>query len=90
MGFAYIENLCYVLLDPAEKESTAAMRNTDATPAIARQPYKFLNKSHKTLLMLRRVKYDSLSDFGSELKKPSGKLSGVPPSDNKEKLELRH
>ena len=30
-------------------------KNTDATAAIVRQPYKFLNKSHKTLLMLRRT-----------------------------------
>jgi len=34
------------------------MRNTDATPAIAREPYNFIKKSHRTLLMLRRSKHD--------------------------------
>lgn len=35
--------------------STKLLSNTDATPAIARQEYPFLNKSHRTLLMLRRT-----------------------------------
>lgn len=35
-GFDYIENLCHVMLDPAQKESTKVLHNTDATPAIAR------------------------------------------------------
>lgn len=38
-GFAYIENMCYVMLDHKEKESVEKLRNTDATPAIARNPY---------------------------------------------------
>ena len=61
-GFAYVENLCYVTLDPTEKDSTLIRNNTDATSAIARKPYQFLNKAHKTLLMLRRVKYDTNPD----------------------------
>ena len=64
-------------------------KTTDATSAIARKPYKFLTKSHRTLLMLRRVKYDTCSldsKFG-ENQKP---LSGVTPIDNKDRLELRH
>ena len=36
-------------------------RNTDATPAIQRDYYKFLSKSHKTLLMLRRSQRDKKS-----------------------------
>ena len=57
-GFAYIENMCYVMLDPKEKDSVEKLKNTDATPAIARRPYKFINKAKKTLLMLRRVRHN--------------------------------
>lgn len=52
--FEYIENLCYVMLDPEQRESTKKINTTDATSAIARESYRFLNKSHRTLLMLRR------------------------------------
>lgn len=52
--FDYIENLCHAILDPAQYNSTLKMTNTDATPAIHRENYPFLNKSHRTLLMLRR------------------------------------
>lgn len=52
--FEYIENLCHVILDPTQEASTKQMNNTDATPAIHREKYPFLNKSHRTLLMLRR------------------------------------
>lgn len=89
-GFAYIENLCHIFLDPNECESVKAYNNTDATPAIARQNYQFFNRSHRTLLMLRRVRYDCCESWGSELKRPVNRLNGVPPSDNRDKLELRH
>lgn len=52
--FEYIENLCHVMLDRTQIESTKLMKNTDATSAIHRESYPFLNKSHRTLLMLRR------------------------------------
>ena len=38
-----------------------AYKNTDATAAIVREPYKFLCKSHKTLLMLRRSQQNKSS-----------------------------
>lgn len=82
-GFVYVENLCYVMLDRAQKESTLLRKTTDATSAIARKPYKFLTKSHRTLLMLRRVKYDTCS-----LDQKS--FSGATPTDSKNHLELRH
>ena len=50
--------MCHVMLNPKEKESTKKMCNTDATSALAREPYKFINKSHRTLLMMRRTKSD--------------------------------
>lgn len=89
-GFAYIENLCHVMLDPAERDSVVAYNNTDATPAIARKGYQFLNRSHRTLLMLRRVRYNTMPSQTSKLERPKSYLSGVPPSDNKDRLELRH
>ena len=91
-GYAYIENLCYVMLDPKEKDSVEKLKNTDATPAIARRPYKFINKAKKTLLMLRRVRHNSVSNYDCSLSRPAeGKyLSGVPSSDSGPKLELRH
>ena len=67
-GFQYVENMVYVMLDPTQKKckyyvlhldhlflAVESYKNTDATPAIARQPYHYLRKSHKTLLMLRRT-----------------------------------
>lgn len=75
-GFAYVENISYCMLDKKEQRSTVLRNNTDATPAIARKKYDFLNKSHKTLLMLRRTKYDTCT-----AKKPSDDsyLSYAPP-----------
>ena len=49
-------------------------RNTDATPAIARQDYRFIRKGHKTLLFLRRS-WAKQNKSSSEVKVP---------------LELRH
>ena len=85
-GFAYIENVTYCTLDKKEQRSTVLRNNTDATPAIARKKYDFLNKSHKTLLMLRRTKYDTCTT-----KKPSedSYLSYAPPKQMN-RLELRH
>jgi hypothetical protein len=40
--------------------------------------------------MLRRVNYKSCPDWNCELTRPKSRLNGVPPSENKEKLELRH
>lgn len=54
-GFQYVENMVYVMLDPDQKKSVNDFKNTDATPAIAREPYQYIRKSHKTLLMLRRT-----------------------------------
>jgi len=55
MGFYYVENLCYVMLDPSQVKSTKEINTTDATSAIAREDYMFITKSHRTLLMLRRT-----------------------------------
>ena len=41
--------IVYLLCIEVEKYNTI-----DATPALAREKYKFLSKAHKTLLMLRR------------------------------------
>ena len=54
-GFTYVENMVYVMIDETKKEEVEAYNNTDATAAIVRQPYKFIRKSHKTLLMMRRT-----------------------------------
>lgn len=89
-GFAYVENLCHIFLDQNEFESVQRYNNTDATPAIARKPYDFLKRSHRTLLLLRRVRYNLTKDFDCELSKIVKSLSGVPPADNKDRLELRH
>lgn len=67
-GFSYIENLCHIMLDPLQKESTRRMGNTDATSAIARQSYPFISKSHRTLLMLRRTKHDVAGGASLELR----------------------
>ena len=50
-------------------------RNTDAPPAIAREPYRFIRKGHKTLLFLRRSAYKQKGSHVNETKVP---------------LELRH
>lgn len=42
------------MIDRDYEESTRAIKNTDATPVIARDKYLYLNKSHRTLLMMRR------------------------------------
>lgn len=76
------------MLDPAQRESTLKRKSTDATSAIARKTYKFLNKSHHTLLILRRVKYNTCSLGSGPTER--GTLSGVPQCDVKERLELRH
>lgn len=43
------------MLDQKQQKSVEKFHNTDATPAIAREDYQYLRKSHKTLLMLRRT-----------------------------------
>ena len=35
-GFSYVENLCHVILDKSQKESTVRINTTDATSALAR------------------------------------------------------
>mmetsp|Transcript_27465 Transcript_27465/g.36738 ORF Transcript_27465/g.36738 Transcript_27465/m.36738 type:complete len:83 (+) Transcript_27465:1029-1277(+) len=56
-GFDYVENMVYVMLDSTLKQEVEQFRNTDATPAIARENYRFVRKGHKTLLFLRRSAY---------------------------------
>jgi hypothetical protein len=58
-GFSYVENACHVMLDRTQRDSTLRMNNTDATPALARQNYSFIAKSHRTLLMMRRTKKEN-------------------------------
>jgi spore coat polysaccharide biosynthesis protein SpsF (cytidylyltransferase family) len=53
-GFEYVENMVYCMLNPDVKAEVEKYNTIDATPALAREKYKFLSKSHKTLLMLRR------------------------------------
>ena len=43
------------MIDETKKQSVEEYNNTDATAAIVCEPYKFIRKSHKTLLMLRRT-----------------------------------
>lgn len=85
-GFAYVENVTYCMLDKKEQRSTVLRNTTDATPAIARKNYDFLNKSHKTLLMLRRTKYDTCTNKKSQ---DDAYLRYEPPKQVN-KLELRH
>lgn len=56
-GFEYVENMVYVMLNPDMRTEVDQFHNTDATPAISRQNYRFLKKGHKTLLFLRRSAY---------------------------------
>lgn len=73
-GFDYVENMVYVMLDPSLKQDVEHYHTSDATPAIARQDYRFIRKGHKTLLMLRR----------SHAKQNNNKFETKVP------LELRH
>ena len=86
-GFQYVENMVYVMLDPTQKKckfnlssnlfsAVESYKNTDATPAIAREPYQYLRKSHKTLLMLRRTH--------------EKKTENMQKSKQYNNLELRH
>lgn len=68
-GFFYVENMCWVMLDPAMKEGkpphhpaeVERTKSQDATPAFVRENYQYLKKSKKTLLMFRRVHNDQNS-----------------------------
>lgn len=73
-GFEYVENMVYVMLDADKKQSVERFNNTDATPAIGRESYRFIRKGHKTLLFLRR----------------SWAKQNKTSSENKVPLELRH
>lgn len=56
--FSYVENVCYVMLDRAMEASVKEFKTIDATPAIQRDDYTYLKKSHKSLLMFRRQSKD--------------------------------
>jgi hypothetical protein len=57
-GFAYVENVCYVMLDSTMKKEVEQFNTIDATPAFIREDCTFLKKAHKSLLLFRRVSKD--------------------------------
>lgn len=59
--FFYVENMCWVMLDPSMKEEVERTKSQDATPAFVRENYQYLKKSKKTLLMFRRLNTDQNS-----------------------------
>lgn len=54
-GFAYVENMCWVMLDESKRREVERYHTVDATPAFVKKEYPFLRKSKQTLLMFRRT-----------------------------------
>jgi len=80
--------MIYVMLDSSKKDAVNEYKNTDATPAIMRDDYKYLCKSHKTLLMLRRTSFNTTPGFN--IKENEAARMGKAPSEKPTQLELRH
>lgn len=57
-GFQYVENVCYVMLEPNMEKEVRNFATIDATPAFIQEDYTYLKKSHKSLLMFRRISKD--------------------------------
>lgn len=55
LDFYYVENMCYIMLDQNKKEEIDLTRQTNINDSFVRQKYSFLQKSKKTLLILRRT-----------------------------------
>lgn len=53
--FVYVENVCWVMLDETKKEEVESKQTIDVSDAYMREDYNFIRKSHKTLLMFRRL-----------------------------------
>jgi hypothetical protein len=51
----YVENVCYVMLDQTKKKQVDQTNDINIDAAIARQKSAYLKKSHKTLMIFRRV-----------------------------------
>lgn len=57
-GFQYVENVCYVMIEKAMEKEVRNFNTIDATPAFTTEDFTYLKKSHKSLLMFRRVSKD--------------------------------
>lgn len=44
-GFAYVENMCWVMLDESKRKDVERYHTVDATPAFEKKAYPFLRKS---------------------------------------------
>ena len=58
MDFFYVENVCYIELNREKEKEVRNFGTIDATPAIINDPFTYLKKSHRSLLMFRRVSKD--------------------------------
>lgn len=58
MNFFYVENVCYVMIEPTMEKEVRNFATIDATPAFVHEDYTYLKKSHKSLLMFRRTSAD--------------------------------
>lgn len=58
MNFFYVENVCYVMIDRIMEKEVRNFATIDATPAMILEDFTYLKKSHKSLLMFRRISKD--------------------------------
>lgn len=58
MGFVYVENVCYIGLNREKEKEVRNFGTIDATPAFVNDPFTYLKKSHRSLLMFRRASKD--------------------------------
>mmetsp|Transcript_16341 Transcript_16341/g.11770 ORF Transcript_16341/g.11770 Transcript_16341/m.11770 type:complete len:195 (+) Transcript_16341:439-1023(+) len=52
---AYVENICWIMLDEDKREEVDKTKSIDVSPAFASDDYQFIRKSKKTMLMFRRL-----------------------------------
>lgn len=58
MNFFYVENVCYVMINREMEKEVRQFATIDATPAMILEDFTYLKKSHKSLLMFRRISKD--------------------------------
>lgn len=58
MNFFYVENVCYIGLNREKEKEVRNFGTIDATPAFMNDPFTYLKKSHRSLLMFRRTSKD--------------------------------
>lgn len=51
----YVENVCWVMLDETKRQQVDDAKTSDVSPAYIRDNYTYIKKSHKTLLIFRRL-----------------------------------